>query len=184
MTIGAENIRNAVAAMVRDWLNDHPMLEWCVAHPIWAIALLLLFIFSAWGLLGAIAQLVKTLWLELLRAPLRLSRWLGVRLLNLFRHPIDETSQTSDAQTLQLQETQSSRQSPRSTLNDPNLANRQNQNDQPARLREVVARLEQLQAEQAQLLQEVRAILHQPPSATPQTRIPTLKVSKFQKKLP
>jgi hypothetical protein len=180
MTIGAESIRNAIATMVQDWLNEHPVLEWCVAHPIWAIALLFLLIFSAWGLLGAIAQLVKTLWIELLRAPLKLGRWLGVRLLNLFRHSIDETSQTSDAQTLQLQDIQSLR----STLNDPNSDDRQNQNDQPARLREVVARLEQLQAEQAQLLQEVRAILHPPSGATLQTRIPTLKVSKSQKRLP
>jgi hypothetical protein len=178
MTTGAESIQNAVAAMLQGWLNDHPVLEWCVAHPIWAIALLFLFIFSAWGLLGAIAQLVKTLWIELLRAPLRLGRWLGVRLLNLFRRSTGETSQTSDAQTLQLQEIQS----PRSTLNDPNAADREN--DQPARLSKVVARLEQLQTEQAQLLQEVRAILHQPSGETLQTRIPTLKVSKSQKKLP
>lgn len=178
--MGAESIQNAIAAIVRDWLSRHPVLGWFAAHPLWAIALLLLFIFSAWGLLGAIAQLVKTLWIELLRAPLRLGRWLGVRLLNLFRRSTGKTSQTSDAQTLQLQEIQSSR----SMLNDPNSADRQNENDQPARLSEAVARLEQLQAEQTQLLQEVRAILHQPSCETLQAHVPTLKVFKSQKKLP
>jgi hypothetical protein len=179
--MGAENIQNAIAAMVQDWLNEHSVLAWCVTHPIWAIALLLLFIFSAWGLLGAIAQLVRTLWIELLRAPLRLVRWIGVRLLRLFRKPTDENSQiidTSDMQFLRSQETHS----PLSKLNKPELANRNN--GQPSQLSEVVARLEQLQREQTQLLQEVRAILHQTSDATLQPHLPTLKESKPQKKIP
>jgi hypothetical protein len=180
MAMGAESIQNAIAEMVRDWLSDHPVLEWCANHPIWAIALLLLLIFSAWGLLGAIAQLVKTLWIALLRTPLRLGRWIGVGLLNLFRRPRDKTSQTSDTQPLRLQEVQS----PRSTLNDPKSASQQNHSDQPARLSELVAHLEQLQAEQTQLLQEVRAILHRTSDAALHARLPTLKVSNSQKKLP
>jgi hypothetical protein len=177
----AESIQNAIAAMVQEWLSHHPVLTWCVIHPVWSLSLLLLFIFSAWGLLGAIAQLVRTLWIELLRAPLRLGRWLGVRLLNLFRHPRDGNPQISDAfdtQTLRSEETHS----PLSKLNEPELANRNN--GQPFQLSEIVARLEQLQREQAQLLQEVRAILHQTSDATLQPHLPTLKVSKPQKKLP
>jgi hypothetical protein len=60
MNMGAESIQNAIAAMVQDWLTDHPLLAWGVTHPIWAMTLLLLFIFLAWGLLGAIANLQKT----------------------------------------------------------------------------------------------------------------------------
>jgi uncharacterized protein (UPF0335 family) len=178
MTIGAESIQNAIAAIVQDWLNAHPVLGWCATHPIWAIALLFLFIFSAWGLLGAIAQLVKMLWIELLRTPLRFGRWLGVRLLNFFRHPINENFQASDAQALLLQETQFSQPN----LNESDLA--APQNGQTAQLSEVVARLEQLQKEQTQLLQEVRAILCQTSGDPLQSRFPIIKVSKSEKKLP
>jgi hypothetical protein len=178
MTIGAESIQNAIAAMLQGWLNDHPVLGWCATHPIWAIILLLLFTFSAWGLLGAIAQLVKTLWIELLRAPLRFGKWLGVRLLNLFRHPINRNSQASDAQPLPSPETQF----PQLKVNEAELA--KPQNGQPTQLSEVVARLEQLQREQTQLLQEVRAILHQTSGEALQPRLPTVNLSKPQKKLP
>jgi hypothetical protein len=164
--------------MVQNWLNDHPLLAWCATHPVWAIALLFLFIFSAWGLLGAIAQLVKTLWIELLRAPFRLVRWMGMYLLNLFRPSIDKPSQISDVQPSLRQEPQS----PQLELNEPELANRQN--DQAAQLSQVVDRLEQLQKDQLQLIQEVRDILQQPSDKPIQSLLPTLKEAKPQKKLP
>jgi hypothetical protein len=179
--MGAESIQTAIAAMVQDWLSDHPLLGWCVTHPIWAIALLLLFIFSAWGLLGAIAQLVKTLWIELLRAPLRLVRWIGVRLLKLFKRIPKEMSQPFDSPDTQLLQSPEI-YSPPSTLNQPELAARNN--GQSAQLREVIVRLEQLQREQAQLLQDVRAILPQPSDATLPHHVPTLQESKPQQKLP
>ncbi len=176
--MGAESIQNAIAAMVQNWLNEHPALAWCAIHPMWALALLLLLIFSTWGLLGAIAQLVRTLWIKLLRAPLQLGRWLGVHLLNLFRRPTDKTSQASDTQPLRLKEIQP----PRSKLNESESAARNN--GQPLQLSEVVARLEQLQKEQIQLLQEVRAMLHQTSNANLQAHLPNAKESKPQKKLP
>jgi signal transduction histidine kinase len=182
MTMGTESIRNAIAAVVRDWLNNHPVLGWCAIHPLWAIALLLLFIFSAWGLLGAIAQLVRSLWIVLLRAPFRLGRWIGVRILNLFRRPIDENSQTSDAldtRFLRSQEILISLSSPNESE-----SNGREHEGQPARLSQAIARLEQLQREQVQLLQEVRAILHQTSDETLQPRLPSAKVSKPQKNCP
>jgi hypothetical protein len=181
MTMGAESIQNAIAAMVQDWLNDHPLLAWCATHPVWAIALLFLFIFSAWGLLGAIAQLVKTLWIALLRAPLTLGRWIGVRLIKLFKHIPQKMPQPSDplnTQLLQLQEIYP----PSSTLNEPELTARNN--SQSSQLNEVVGRLEQLQREQTQLLQEVRAMLQQPSEVNLSPHVPTLKESKPQKNYP
>lgn len=176
--LGTDSIQNAIAAMVQDWLTDHPMLGWCVTHPIWAIALFLLFIFSAWGLLGAIAQLVKTLWIELLRTPLRLVRWVGVRLLKLFKRIPKEMPQPSALPNTQLLRSQEI-DPPTSTLNEPELAARKN--GQSAQLSEVVVRLEQLQREQTQLLQDVRAILQQPSDMTLPLHVPTLKESKPQK---
>jgi hypothetical protein len=38
--MGAESIQNAIAAMLQGWLNDHPVLEWCATHQIWAIRIL------------------------------------------------------------------------------------------------------------------------------------------------
>jgi hypothetical protein len=165
--MGAESIQTAIAAMVQDWLSDHPLLGWCVTHPIWAIALLLLFIFSAW--------------IALLRAPLRLVRWIGVRLLKLFKRIPKEMSQPFDSPDTQLLQSPEI-YSPTSTLNEPELAARNN--GQSAQLREVIVRLEQLQREQAQLLQDVRAILPQPSNATLPHHVPTLQESKPQQKLP
>jgi hypothetical protein len=188
--MGAESIQNAIATIVQDWLNAHPVLGWCVVHPLWAIALLLLSVFLAWGLLGAIAQLAKTLWIALLRAPLRLGKWTGVRLLNLFRQPTDANSSISD---LSNPDPFSSAaiHSPPLRLSESELAERKNK--RIARLNEVVARLEQLQKEQAQLLQEVRAILDQTSSnqtssnqtsgTTLQPRLPADKVPQPIEKL-
>jgi hypothetical protein len=178
MTIGAESIQNAISAMVQDWLSHHPVLGWGMTHPLWAIAALLLILFLAWGLLGAIARLMETLWIELLRTPLKLSRWGVARLRNLLRHSTNEppsilnVSHTHPLHPKKLH-------APVLGL-DKSVLDAQRNHQQP-QLSEVVARLEQLQREQIKLLQDVRVMLYQTSSMTIPPHLPTVKDSDPQK---
>lgn len=183
MTIGAESIQNAIYAMVQDWLSHHPVLGWGMTHPLWAIASLLLILFLAWGLLGAIARLMETLWIELLRTPLKLSRWGVVRLRNLFRQSTNEPPSILSVSELNASDTHplhpKKLHSPVLKL-DESVLDAQRNHQQP-QLSEVVARLEQLQREQIQLLQDVRVMLHQTSGMTIPPRLPTVKDSDPQK---
>jgi hypothetical protein len=169
--MGAEALRNALSSMLQSWLSDHPILGWCATHPLWALALLLLFVFFAWGLLRAIARLVETLWLMLLQVPIRFSRWMVRQLVNRFKPSKTKVEKVADLDSLldpSLTPASSAAQIVSSESNQPD------QPDHSAHLSSIVARLEQLQKDQIQLLQDVQALLH-PPTAEAQPHRSTLK---------
>ncbi|MFE4106978.1 hypothetical protein [Almyronema epifaneia] len=120
----------AIATSLQTWLTQHPAIAWMVGHPLWTLALLLIGLLSVWGLLGAIAQFVRQVWVGLLSLPLRLLKWLLVKIFRLFKQ--------ADA----LQRSQTPKQA-----------------DLPTRLLEILSRLESLRQEQDALIQEMQAIL-------------------------
>jgi cell shape-determining protein MreC len=114
---------------VQAWLATHPVIAWIMSHPLWAIALFFIALLLSWGLLGAIARLIQQAWFLILRAPLKLLQWIFNNLFKAF---------------------------PRRSLNaeEPTVLEQREQ-----RLLETLNRLEALQQEQEELMQEVKAIL-------------------------
>ena len=66
------SIEHALANYFSQWLIAHPYLAWTLAHPLPGIGLLLLTIFSLWGLIKAIGRGIEQIWLFLLTTPFRL----------------------------------------------------------------------------------------------------------------
>lgn len=118
-----------ITTSVQMWIADHPVAAWVVAHPLWAIAMILLTLLSSWGLLGAIARFIQQAWLFILQAPLKLIYWLFGRTFKLFNR----------ANAFQL-----------TPLDQPNAQKR---------LPEILDRLEILRNEQEALIQEMRSLL-------------------------
>jgi hypothetical protein len=68
----AESVDRVIANYVSHWLIAHPYLAWTIAHPLLGLGLLLLTIFSLWGLIKAIGRAIEQIWLFLLTTPFRL----------------------------------------------------------------------------------------------------------------
>ncbi len=66
------SIDRAISNYVSQWLAQHPYLAWALSHPIPSLLLLLLAIFSLWGLIKAIGKGIEQIWLFLLKTPFRL----------------------------------------------------------------------------------------------------------------
>ena len=162
--MGAEALKNALNSILQGWLIDHPVLGWCAIHPLWAIALVFLLVFLAWGLLKAIARLVETVWLALLQSPIRFSRWALKQVMGQFISAIPVIPAKIEADPADDPGLPLTRTVPQIG---PFQADQPDPASQAAQLSSIVVRLEQLQKEQLQLLQDVQALL--PPLATHQT---------------
>jgi hypothetical protein len=68
----AESIERSVSAYLTQWLFAHPYLAWTIAHPMPSLGLLVLTIFSLWGLIKAIGRFIEQIWLFLLTTPFKL----------------------------------------------------------------------------------------------------------------
>ncbi len=66
------SIEHAVATYFSQWLVAHPYLAWIISHPLPSLGLLLLILFSLWGLIKAIGRGIEQIWLFLLKTPFRL----------------------------------------------------------------------------------------------------------------
>ena len=128
----AESIDRAIATYFSHWLTAHPYLAWTIAHPLLGLGLLLLTIFSLWGLIKAIGRAIEQIWLFLLTTPFRLIQpifglmWRSVR--RIFGH----TSASDDR------------------LTDPSLPTTPIE-----RIDRIIDRLQSLRQEQDLLLQEL-----------------------------
>ncbi|MBW4472945.1 MAG: hypothetical protein KME45_21595 [Stenomitos rutilans HA7619-LM2] len=126
----SSSIQNLVVTSNQLWLEEHPMVSWLVAHPFWAIALVLLTLFLTWSLLGAIAQFTQQAFLLILQAPLRLIQ-------SLFRGVFQLLKRTDNLPLTQFNEEQMPQK----------------------RLVEILNRLESLRQEQEALMKEMQTIL-------------------------
>ena len=68
----SESIDRSVGAVFNQWLVAHPSLAWIVAHPLASVGLLLLAIFSLWGLIKALGRGIEQTWVFLLTTPFKL----------------------------------------------------------------------------------------------------------------
>ncbi|MEO0946808.1 MAG: hypothetical protein AAFY11_01405 [Cyanobacteria bacterium J06641_5] len=65
----AEAVRQAIVASIQDLLPDGTAVEWLLAHPLYAIGLIILIIFLLGGLLRFINRLTEQVWIYLLQLP-------------------------------------------------------------------------------------------------------------------
>jgi hypothetical protein len=68
----SESIEHAIANYFNQWFGAHPYLFWTISHPLLGLGLLLLIIFSLWGLIKAIGRWIEQSWLFLLTTPFKL----------------------------------------------------------------------------------------------------------------
>lgn len=66
------SIEHAITSYFAQWLTAHAYLAWIVSHPLPSLGLLLLAIFSLWGLLKAVGRGIEQIWLFLLTTPFKL----------------------------------------------------------------------------------------------------------------
>jgi hypothetical protein len=144
-------MQTAINNSVSEWLQAHPvvfrlvqLLVWATNHPIWGVVMLLFAFAIAWSLIKAISRLIETAWLALLQAPFKLSQALfGVSAKSLGKFKGLAVKQMVAKTT------------------DPVLHNSNSEliPQDKQRIGEIFNRLEAIQNEQSELLQEVAAIL-------------------------
>jgi ElaB/YqjD/DUF883 family membrane-anchored ribosome-binding protein len=147
-------MQTAISNSVSEWLQAHPtilrltqLLIWATNHPVVSIVILIFVVAIAWSLTKAIARLFEQVSLSLLQAPLKLVQLLfafSAKFLGKFsglasNKPI--TDNNTEITVLQ--------------LSSSNLVYQ----DKQQRIAEISTRLEAIQNEQNELLQEIAAIL-------------------------
>ncbi len=66
------SIEHAITSYFTQWLAAHAYLAWIVSHPLPSLGLLLLAIFSLWGLFKAVGRGIEQIWLFVLTTPFKL----------------------------------------------------------------------------------------------------------------
>lgn len=150
----SDAIQTAIASSSSQWLQDHQpvlhlvqLLIWATDHPIVSIITLVFALTITWILIKAIGRLIETATLSLLQAPLKLSQiLLGVSAKSLSNFGGLVAKQfvgAKNTESLILQD----------SIFQPIHQNKQQ------RLTEISIRLEAIQKEQNELLQEAMAII-------------------------
>ncbi len=152
------SIQNVVSSSVTDWFEQHPgflgiikSLNWAANHPIISVIIFIFGLAFLWSLIKAIGRLIEKASLSILQIPLKLFGslvkyiWLS---LNKFKNFAIQRKYNKQA-----------------ILNNSDLQLHNNSSFQvipdnnQQRLKEISIRLEQIQLEQQQLLQEAANIL-------------------------
>lgn len=148
-------MQTAIAYSVNNWLQEHPavfrcleILIWMSNHPIISAAMVLVGIAIAWQLIKAVGYVLEVVARSLLQAPVKLLQFLfGITtksLTNLGGLAVQQligTNNTAEPPVL------------------PPADNQPVQPDQQQRLAEISTRLEALQKEQNELLQEAAILM-------------------------
>ena len=152
-------IQTVLTSSVTDWFEQHPAfltiiksLNWSINHPIVSLIILLFSLAIFWSLIKAITRLIESTSLSILQIPLKLFQILvkySWRILkNLGNSP---TQKNQDIKTSE------------NTLNISQLQNNTTYHimscNKQQRLTNITLRLEEIQREQQELLQEAAAIL-------------------------
>ncbi|MFH7027356.1 MAG: hypothetical protein ACHBN1_18625 [Heteroscytonema crispum UTEX LB 1556] len=148
-------IQSAIASSISDWLIQHPSMlrmvqifAWATSHPIIGLVILLFAVAIVWSIIKAIVRLIETASLSIVRTPFKLVwAFLQVIFLSLTKFGVSAIAQFSNARIDQ--------------ENLPALlpATPQLYQDKQQRLTEIASRLEAIQKEQNELLQEAAQLL-------------------------
>lgn len=149
----SEAIQTAIGSSVSDWLQAHPyvfrlvqLLLWATNHPIVSLVIFLFVVAIAWSTIKAIGRLIETAATSLLQVPFKLSQVLigiGFQSLGKLSGTVKQLAGANNAHAPTLQDSSSE------------IIHK----DKQQRLAEISTRLEAIQNEQNQLLQEAAALL-------------------------
>ncbi len=148
----SEAVKGAMASSVSDWLTQHPIffrliqiLGWATNHPIISIMILLFAIALIWSIIKAIVRLIETASWSILQVPLKLLQALiKVSLLPLTKVGIFAVQKMTSTKTIE---------------NFSALPPENFQANKQQRLVEISHRLEAIQKEQNELLQEAADLI-------------------------
>ncbi len=145
-------VKDAIASSASDWLTQHPIffrlfqiLGWGANHPIISIVILLFALALIWSIIKAIVRLIETASWSILKVPLKLLQALiKVSFLSLTQVGSFAVQRITGAKT---------------TDNLPTLLPESFQQNKQQRLAEISSRLEAIQKEQHELLQEAADLI-------------------------
>jgi ElaB/YqjD/DUF883 family membrane-anchored ribosome-binding protein len=149
-------IQSAIASSMSDWLIQHPSMltmvqifAWGIGHPIIGLLILLFAVAILWSIIKAIVRLIETASLSILRTPFKLLwAFLQVIFLSLTKFGGLAIAQFSNAKIVNDDLSILPPATPQSLLQ-----------DKQQRLTEIASRLEAIQKEQNQLLEEASELL-------------------------
>ncbi|BAT51865.1 unknown protein [Nostoc sp. NIES-3756] len=143
-------VQTAINSSVNDWLVQHPIflrlvqiLSWASNHPIISLVLLLFAIALIWSIIKAIIRLIETASLSILQVPLKLFQ-------SLIRFSIFSFNQVGNLAVQRLNKNQ---------ILDKKAEASVIYLDKKHRLTEIAARLQAIQQEQQELLQEASILM-------------------------
>lgn len=145
-------VKDAITSSASDWLTQHPIffrlvqiLSWGANHPIISIVILLFALALLWSIIKAIVRLIETASWSILKVPLKLLQALiKVSFLSLTKVGNFAVQRITGAKT---------------TDNLPTLLPENFQPNKQQRLIEISSRLEAIQKEQNELLQEAANLI-------------------------
>ncbi|MBD2742926.1 hypothetical protein [Coleofasciculus sp. FACHB-1120] len=147
-------IQTAIASSINEWLQAHPsvlrllqVFIWATNHPVVSLVILVFVVAIAGSLIKAVGRLIETTSLSILKAPFKLIQLLfGVSFQSISKFgglAFKQLTGTKNAEIPALPDSNSQPIEP----------------DKQQRLAEIASRLEAIQKEQNELLQEVATIL-------------------------
>ncbi|WP_341526794.1 hypothetical protein WKK05_30335 [Nostoc sp. UHCC 0302] len=148
-------VQGAITSSVSDWLTQHPgifrlvqILSWAANHPIISVIILLFIIAFSWSIIKAIVGLIETASWSILKVPLKLIQALiqvsFFSVIKVGRFAVKKVMGTNN------------------TDNVPVLVSanpQENSQEKKQRLAEISSRLEAIQKEQNELLQEAAELI-------------------------
>ncbi|MDZ7951351.1 hypothetical protein [Nostoc sp. DedQUE09] len=145
-------VKDAIASSASDWLTQHPIffrlvqiLGWAANHPIISVVILLFALALIWSIIKAIVRLIETASWSILKVPLKLFQALiKVSFVSLTKLGRFAVQRITGAKT---------------TDNPPTLLTESFQPNKQQRLAEISNRLEAIQKEQRELLQEAADLI-------------------------
>ncbi|WP_298913081.1 hypothetical protein [uncultured Nostoc sp.] len=145
-------VKTALASSVSDWLTQHPIffrlvqiLGWGANHPIISIVILLFVLALVWSIIKAIVRLIETASWSILKVPIKLIQaFIKVSFLSLIKVGSFGVQRITATKT---------------TENLPALLPESFQPNKQQRLAEITSRLETIQKEQNELLQEAADLI-------------------------
>jgi hypothetical protein len=137
-----EKVSNSVGSSIAVWLTQHPTIAWLVSHPVMAILTGLVAIILLVRLLltiyRAIAVTIDRLWMAILRSP-----WLLLKFLFGWKPK------------------------PKTVTSNTTVTNYEVTND-PQQLEEIMTRLDRIQQQQQEIIQDLALLKQQPLNIEPQ----------------
>ena len=145
-------VKTALASSVSDWLTQHPIffrlvqiLSWATNHPIISVVILLFALALVWSIIKAIVRLIETASWSILKVPIKLIQaFIKVSFLSLVKVGSFGVQRITATKT---------------TENLPALLPESFQPNKQQRLAEITSRLETIQKEQNELLQEAADLI-------------------------